>query len=90
MQFVEKIFTGMKSSWTPYLVAKFVVTRTHVLKTPNVGSGPCAFRFLFPHKTNIFKVILESICLSVRMSVCPSAYNILDSAKVVAGVLSHI
>ena len=39
----------------------------------------------------VFGDILESACLSVRPSVCPSVYNKkLISVKTLAGVLSYI
>ena len=45
---------------------------------------------LYHRKTNVFGAVLESACLSVRVSVCPSVYKILISVKTLAQVSSHI
>ena len=41
-------------------------------------------------KKMFWRGILESACLSVHMSVCPSVYKILLSVKALAGISSHI
>ena len=47
-----------------------------------------------PRKTKVFRDILQSTCLSVRVSVCqsvcPSGYKTLVSVKALAGVSSQI
>ena len=38
----------------------------------------------------VFRGKLESACLSIHVSVCPSVYKILVSVKALVGVLSHL
>ena len=98
LRFIE-LNTNLEILTWCYNILHFFILLNRVKKNQandkNANVAITELELLYSRKTNVFGGILESACLSVRVSVrplvrvCLSVYKILLSVKAVAGVSSH-